>query len=71
MLTFNKHVVAKLIVLYQYFIRPYLPPSCRFGLSCSEYTKLAIIKYGVVKGGFLGIARLLRCQPFFNYQNLK
>jgi uncharacterized protein len=41
-----------------------LPPSCRFYPSCSEYTLQAIAKYGVRKGGWLGIKRILRCHPY-------
>ena len=38
--------------------------SCRFIPTCSEYTKEAIIKYGVIKGLYLGFGRVLRCNPF-------
>lgn len=41
--------------------------NCRFSPSCSEYAKRVILKHGPVKGGQLSIARLLRCQPFFNF----
>lgn len=37
---------------------------CRFYPSCSEYTHEAINKYGVVKGSYLGLKRLIRCHPF-------
>ena len=37
---------------------------CIFHPSCSEYTKQSIIKFGILKGGILGIARILRCNPF-------
>ena len=36
----------------------------RFKPTCSEYTKLAILKYGVFKGIFLGIKRLSKCHPW-------
>ena len=72
MLNLNRWVVIKIITGYQYFISPYFPPSCRFELGCAEYTKLAIIKYGIVKGVYNGFSRLIRCQPFSNYsQNSK
>ena len=37
---------------------------CKYYPSCSEYTKQAIEKYGVLKGIFLGISRIIRCNPF-------
>lgn len=37
---------------------------CKFYPTCSEYTKQAIEKYGVLKGGILGFYRVLRCNPF-------
>lgn len=37
---------------------------CKFYPTCSEYTKQAIEKYGAFKGSMLGIARILRCNPF-------
>ncbi len=52
-----------LILLYQYIISPGLGKHCRFYPSCSEYTKIAIEKYGVIKGIFLGLKRVLRCNP--------
>jgi putative membrane protein insertion efficiency factor len=38
--------------------------SCVFIPTCSEYTKQALLKYGVFKGLFLGFKRILRCQPW-------
>lgn len=49
---------------YQRFVSPSLPSSCRFSPSCSQYTRLAIRKHGVVKGGLRGAWRILRCNPF-------
>lgn len=37
---------------------------CKFYPTCSEYTKQAIQKYGTLKGLFLGIKRIIRCNPF-------
>ncbi len=48
---------------YQLMISPYLPPSCRFTPSCSEYTRQAVVRYGAVKGLFMGLKRLSRCHP--------
>ncbi|NLC63430.1 MAG: membrane protein insertion efficiency factor YidD, partial [Thermoanaerobacterales bacterium] len=37
---------------------------CRFYPTCSEYPILAIRKYGVLKGSFMAIKRILKCHPF-------
>lgn len=49
---------------YKYLISPLLPPSCRFTPTCSTYTIQAVEKYGVLRGAFKGLLRLLRCHPF-------
>jgi len=58
-----KRLALALIRLYKRFISPLLPPSCRFEPTCSVYTYQAIEKYGVIKGGLLGIKRISRCHP--------
>ena len=55
---------AALLVAYKRWISPLLPRACRFTPTCSEYMRLAILKYGVVRGGLKGIGRILRCNPF-------
>lgn len=57
-------MVVKMIRGYKRFVSPLLPPSCKYSPTCSQYTIEAIQKYGVLKGGFLGARRLLRCNPF-------
>ena len=52
------------IILYQRLLSPMLPSSCRFTPTCSEYTKQAIIKHGIIKGTFLGIKRISKCHPW-------
>ncbi len=61
---FFKRVGVALIKGYRRFISPMLPPSCRFTPSCSLYTLQAIEKYGLLRGGFMGARRVLRCHPF-------
>ena len=59
-----KKVALSLIRFYKRFISPMLPPSCIYHPTCSEYTYQAIDKYGLVRGGWLGFKRILRCHPF-------
>jgi len=54
----------KLINFYQRRISIYRKPSCAFYPTCSEYSKEAIEKYGVLKGVRLGVLRILRCHPW-------
>ena len=60
-----KRVLLFLIRLYQKYLSPWLPRRCRFSPTCSQYALEAITKYGAVKGGWLALKRLLRCNPFY------
>lgn len=53
-----------LLAAYKRWLSPLLPRSCRFSPTCSEYARVALLKYGFWRGGARGAARLLRCQPF-------
>ncbi len=53
-----------LVRLYQWLVRPLLPPACRFVPSCSEYFILAVKKDGPLVGSYRGIRRICRCHPF-------
>ncbi len=57
-------LVLRLIRLYQQTISQVTPPSCRFIPSCSEYGYQAIEKHGLLRGGWLTVKRLVRCNPF-------
>ncbi|MGC8970771.1 MAG: membrane protein insertion efficiency factor YidD [bacterium] len=59
-----KKIALVLIRFYKLFISPLLGKNCRFYPTCSEYTYQAIERYGLVKGIFLGLRRILRCNPF-------
>jgi len=53
-----------LIKIYQLFVSPLFPSSCRYTPTCSHYTAEALKKYGLFKGGWFGIKRILRCHPW-------
>jgi hypothetical protein len=53
-----------IIRLYQRAISPVLGSSCRFAPSCSEYTREALEVFGVRKGLWMGLRRIVRCHPF-------
>lgn len=63
MIVVEKILVA-LINFYKKAISPYLPGSCRFTPTCSEYATEAIKKHGAIKGSALAAWRVLRCNPF-------
>jgi len=60
-------MIKKLMILlirgYQKFISPLFPATCRFRPTCSAYFIQALEKYGVFKGSYLGIKRILKCHP--------
>ncbi|RUM62160.1 MAG: membrane protein insertion efficiency factor YidD [Persephonella sp.] len=59
-----KKVVIIFLKLYQKFISPLYPASCRYYPSCSNYAILSVEKYGVIKGLLKAVWRVLRCNPF-------
>lgn len=60
-----KQLAILLIKIYKKFISPMLGNNCRFYPTCSTYTYQAIEKHGLLKGGYLGTKRILKCNPFF------
>lgn len=59
-----KRFLLFLIRVYQKGISPAHPPCCRFTPTCSQYALEAIERFGVCKGSWLALRRLLRCHPF-------
>lgn len=59
-----KYLFLAIIRLYQKFISPIKPATCRFYPTCSQYGKESITRFGAVKGGYLTIKRIVKCQPF-------
>ncbi len=58
-----KRIMVGLIRGYQKYISPMTRPSCRYIPTCSQYAVEAVTKYGVSKGGWLAMRRILRCHP--------
>jgi putative membrane protein insertion efficiency factor len=59
-----KFLIIDLLKFYKAYLSPFLPSACRFEPTCSVYMMQAVEKYGVFHGTWLGIKRILRCQPF-------
>lgn len=59
-----KYPFLLIIRFYQFFISPWLGRSCKYSPTCSSYAKEAINTYGVIKGLFLSVRRILKCHPF-------
>lgn len=64
----NKSILRQIVIIpikfYRYFISPMLGPRCRFYPSCSSYACDSIEQFGVIKGCYLALFRLLRCHPW-------
>ncbi len=59
-----RRVIAFFIRLYQLFVSPLLPRSCRFYPTCSEYALQAVLKHGILRGGWLAVKRVVKCGPW-------
>ena len=62
-----KKIFIFLLEKYQKYISPVFKKigvNCKYYPSCSEYMKQAIEKYGCIKGIYIGLKRLIRCNPF-------
>ena len=63
----NNFLITLLIFIikaYQFFLSPILKANCRYLPSCSEYSIIAFKKYGLVKGFYYSLKRILKCHPF-------
>jgi len=58
-----RRLAVGLIRIYQKLVSPNLGANCRYQPSCSSYTAEAIGRYGVLRGGWLGLRRIGRCHP--------
>ena len=66
-----KRLLLWMIRFYQRNIAPMRPPCCRFIPTCSAYALEAVEKYGALKGGWLALRRILRCNPFHRQKSIE
>jgi hypothetical protein len=57
-------LLSALVRGYQLFLRPLLPPACRYQPTCSEYALEALRTHGAARGGWLAARRICRCHPW-------
>lgn len=72
--TLSQKITNFFLLFYQKILSPLLHyltsifssshSSCRFTPTCSQYSRIAIQKYGIIRGGIISLKRLLRCHPF-------
>jgi len=60
-----RRIGIDMITFYQRFLSPVFGgrATCRFTPTCSEYTKIAILRYGLIRGTIMGMRRIARCRP--------
>ena len=58
-------LVRLLLAGYRAVVSPYVGPCCRFAPSCSAYASEAVRRFGVLRGGWMALKRILRCHPFY------
>ena len=61
-----RHPLILLVRVYQWTIAPVLPPRCRFEPSCSQYMIEALRTHGSIRGTWVGVKRVMRCNPLFD-----
>ncbi len=59
-----KEAAVQIIKGYKKYISPHLGNNCRFYPTCSVYTMESILKFGFLRGTFLGVKRIFKCHPF-------
>ena len=58
-----KFIIIKIIKIYKLFISPYIGNNCRYLPTCSDYFIDCLNEFGLFKGFFLGLKRVLSCHP--------
>jgi len=64
MTSFPRQFGLLMIRFYMKCISPFTRPSCRFFPSCSEYAYIALQRHGFLRGSYLAVKRILRCNPW-------
>lgn len=62
-------MIKNLLIIMVKFYKKYLSPlkghaTCIYTPTCSAYAIEALEKYGAIKGGYLTVKRILKCNPF-------
>ena len=65
-----KYIVIYIIKTYQLTFGLYVKGACRFSPTCSEYMKQAVLKYGAIKGMWMGTRRLIKCHPYSKHYGI-
>ncbi|OYW04698.1 MAG: membrane protein insertion efficiency factor YidD [Acidobacteria bacterium 37-65-4] len=60
-----RYLILALIKAYQWTLSPLLGGACRYYPSCSSYAYGAVERFGAIRGSWMGIKRILRCNPWF------
>ena len=61
---FTQRAILRPLRAYKWIVSPMFPPACRYTPTCSEYAMEAIERFGILRGGWKAVARILRCHPF-------
>ena len=63
--SFSVRIALRMVRFYQRNISPVIGgrAACRFTPTCSEYTHQAIARYGVLRGTYMGLRRIMQCRP--------
>ena len=59
-----KKFFVLLIKFYKKAISPFLPRSCRYYPTCSDYAEESIVRFGAIQGGLMAFKRIMRCHPW-------
>ncbi len=57
-------LLAGMVGLYRWYVSPMLPGSCIYTPTCSEYAQEALKKFGALRGSWMAVKRISRCNPF-------